>query len=64
MLIDDWKARREATARGLTVVGTLNILRSAAIKELIDLPSVITKLESTNFHLPARIIAAQFDLRG
>lgn len=57
ILMDDWKARREATARGLTVAGTLNILRSAAIKDLIDLPTAIAKLEQTNFHLPVQIVA-------
>ena len=57
VLMDDWKARREAIARGLTVAGTLNILRSAALKDSIDLPSAVAKLEQTNFHLPAQLIA-------
>lgn len=56
ILMDDWKARREATARGLTVAGTLNILGAAAAKKLIDLPAAIAKLERTNFHLPKQIV--------
>ena len=58
ILMDDWKARREAIARGLTVTGTLNILRAAALKKFIDLPATLAKLERTNFHLPKQIVEA------
>lgn len=49
ILLDDKKARNAALARGLSVVGTLNILTAAAEQGLIDLPEAINLLRNTNF---------------
>ena len=52
VLMDDRKAIREARKNGLTVLTTLALLELAAIKELIDLPSVLEELAATSFRLP------------
>lgn len=52
VLMDDRKAIREARKNGLTVLTTLALLELAAIRELIDLPSVLAELARTSFRLP------------
>ena len=39
LLLDDMKARRVSTARGLSIAGTLGVLDRAATMKLIDLPT-------------------------
>ena len=56
VLLDDRKARNLALARGLSVVGTLNILEAAAVRELADLPSATIRLLHTNFRAPADLV--------
>lgn len=51
LILDDRKARREATARGLTVTGTLNILELADERGLLELPSAIAALKLTSFRV-------------
>src|SRR5215510_7996343 len=41
LLMDDFEGREEAERRALTVTGTLGVLETAAIRGLIDLPSVL-----------------------
>jgi predicted nucleic acid-binding protein len=56
LLIDDREGRREARRRLLPVTGTLGILDKGAERGLIDLPAVLTKLQQTNFYLPAEAV--------
>ena len=56
LLMDDRRALREAESRGLTVAGTLNILQSAAQRDMLDLPLAIAKLQQTNFHISQQIL--------
>lgn len=56
LLIDERKARKLAMTRGFAVTGTLNILEFAAIHELIDLPTVLAKLQQTTFRAPAELV--------
>jgi predicted nucleic acid-binding protein len=49
LLLDDAGARREAEARGFTVIGILVI---AARDRLIDLNDAYDKLKRTSFHAP------------
>ncbi len=58
LLLDDGKARREASARGLAVSGTLAVLVTAADKALVDLPAAIAALQQTTFRAPAGLLAS------
>ncbi len=49
LLLDEIKARRMATARGLAIAGILGILDRAATMKLIDLPAVVESLRNTSF---------------
>src|SRR5919201_5378789 len=50
LLMDDLDGRRVASACGVIVTGTMGILETAAIRGLIDLPSVLTQLQATTFY--------------
>jgi predicted nucleic acid-binding protein len=58
LLTDDLEGREEALHRGMQVTGTLGILERAALRDLIDLPTAITRLQATTFYPPEEIIAA------
>jgi predicted nucleic acid-binding protein len=47
LLMDDPEGREEATRRALRTTGTLGVLEQAAIRGLLDLPSVLTQLVAT-----------------
>jgi len=49
LLLDDMKARRTATERGLVITGILGILDRAATMKLIDLPAAVQSLQNTSF---------------
>ena len=49
VLLDDMKARRTATDRGLVITGILGILDQAATMKLIDLPAAVQSLQNTSF---------------
>ena len=49
LLLDDMKARRAATERGIAISGILGILDRAATMELIDLPAAVQSLQNTSF---------------
>jgi predicted nucleic acid-binding protein len=56
LLMDDWQGRQEAHRRALIVTGTLGVLEHAAEQGLLDLPTALTRLQATNFFLPAPLI--------
>lgn len=58
VLLDDAKARAVAEAKGLSVIGTLGILASAADLSLLDLPEVFRRLEQTTFRAPTAVMTA------
>lgn len=50
LLLDEMKARRLATERGLVITGILGILdQEAASMKLIDLPAAVQSLQSRSF---------------
>jgi predicted nucleic acid-binding protein len=56
VLLDEMEARREAARRNLPFIGTLGVLRRAAQLDWIDLPSALTRLEQTTFHVRKDLI--------
>lgn len=49
LLLDDMKARRIATERGVAIAGILGILDRAATRQLLDLPTAVRSLQNTSF---------------
>ena len=60
VLVDDQAARLEARRRHLRVTGTLGILRSAAERGMIDVPSVLKNLRGTNFYFDEALLEGVF----
>ena len=50
LLMDERDGRRVARGRGLRVTGIIGVLETAAIRGLIDLPSVLAQLQATTFY--------------
>jgi len=57
LLIDDAAGRMEASRRGILNTGTLGVLRAAALKEFVDLPTVLARLLETNFRVSAPLVS-------
>jgi predicted nucleic acid-binding protein len=62
LLIDDLDGRRAAEERGISVAGTLGLLKLAATNGLIDLASSIEKLRGCGFYVSEELL--QEFLRG
>ena len=60
LLIDDAEGRMEARRLSLRVTGTLGVLRAAAERNLIDVPSVVANLIATNFYLDENLVRSVF----
>jgi predicted nucleic acid-binding protein len=56
LIVDEIDARREAIRLRLPVIGTLGVLREAAIAGLISLPEAIAKLLKTSFYASPELI--------
>ena len=57
LLIDDAAGRAEANRRGIPNTGTLGVLRAAAIRNLLDLPTAVQSLSQTNFRVSQTLLA-------
>ena len=58
LLIDDAAGRAEANRRGLPNTGTLGIIRAAGVRKLLDVPSALRRLASTNFRVSQALLQA------
>jgi predicted nucleic acid-binding protein len=56
LLLDDRRARIEATRQRVMTAGTLGVLEGASLQGLLDLPEVITRLLETNFRVDQALI--------
>jgi predicted nucleic acid-binding protein len=56
VLIDEKDARRAASALGLSVMGLIGILASAAAQGRVDLVQVVERLRRTNFRVSAELL--------
>lgn len=60
VLMDDRRAIREATVKGLNVLTTFALLELASIKGLIDFATAIDALAKTSFHMPSDTIIQDY----
>ena len=56
LLADDQRARTEAAASGLVVIGTLGLIELAAMRRIVDFEPAITRLLATNIFLSSTLI--------
>ena len=56
LIIDDAAGRAEADRRSIPNTGTLGVLRAAAIRRFVDLPTALTRLAATNFRAPKTLL--------
>jgi predicted nucleic acid-binding protein len=61
VLIDEAAGRLEATRRGIPNTGTLGILRGGSIAQLLDLPSALARLLTTNFRTSQALVKELVD---
>ncbi len=57
LIVDDSFARRIAESRGLSVIGTVGVLREAAELGLLDLRIAFKRIQQTTFHISPALLA-------
>ncbi len=58
LLIDEVACRIEASRRGIRTTGTLAVLRAAALREFVKLPTALARLLETNFRVSMELVSA------
>jgi predicted nucleic acid-binding protein len=58
LLLDDRRARVEATRQRLPTTGTLGVLQAASRHDLLNLPEALSRLLETNFRVDQALIDA------
>lgn len=58
LIVDEREGRREAERRGIPVIGTLGVLREAAILKLLDIRVAIERLQTTSFYVAPEVLAS------
>jgi predicted nucleic acid-binding protein len=56
LIVDDRQGRHEAEKRGILVMGTLGVLREAATIGLLDLRTVVKRLQTTSFYIAPEVL--------
>jgi predicted nucleic acid-binding protein len=64
LIVDDAFARRIAEARGLSVIGTIGVLREAGERGLVDLATAFQRLQLTSFHVSPALLAKLLNEAG
>ncbi len=62
MIVDDGDARREATRRGIPIIGLLGVLLEASRRGLLDLSETVEKLRHTTFYVSEELILRLLEL--
>jgi predicted nucleic acid-binding protein len=61
LIVDELSGRREAERRGLSVIGTVGVLREAAGTGLLNLRSAFERLQQTSFHISPSLLSRILD---
>lgn len=61
LIIDEKIGRREAERRKLRVIGTVRVLDDAADAGLVDLPTVLPRLQAFGFYLDTKLLQFLLD---
>ncbi|NJM89268.1 MAG: DUF3368 domain-containing protein [Hydrococcus sp. RU_2_2] len=61
VILDEKAARNVAKERGLNLTGLLGILEMATIQKLIDLPTVVERLQNTSFRASPSFLKSLLD---
>ena len=56
LIVDDREGRRLAEERGITVIGTLGVLKEAATLGLLDLRASVARLQTTTFYVAPEVL--------
>ena len=56
LIVDDREGRRLAEERGITVIGTLGVLKEAATLGLLDLRACVACLQTTTFYVAPEVL--------
>jgi predicted nucleic acid-binding protein len=57
LIVADREGRREAERRGIPVIGTLGVLREAAVLKLLDIRVAAERLQATSFFVAPEVLA-------
>ena len=58
LIVDEREGRREAERRGIPVIGTLGVLREAAILKLLDIRVAVERLQTTSFFVAPEVLTS------
>jgi predicted nucleic acid-binding protein len=58
LIVDEREGRREAERRGISVIGTLGVLREAATLKLLDIRVAVERLRATSFFVAPEVLAS------
>jgi len=58
LIVDEREGRREAERRGIPVIGTLGVLREAALLKLLDIRVAVERLQATSFFVAPEVLTS------
>jgi predicted nucleic acid-binding protein len=57
LLLDDWKARKLAQDRGLSITGLIGVLGMAIERSLVNPETAVERLRATTFRVSDHLLA-------